>query len=111
MDPRPTLLRAVGKREASKIAHICLEDLTSTYERQSVQGVRPWIGKDIEGNQPVKMQAFVGMLLSRCREERSHSNMDDNIKLFDACRQTIGSAWTKKLLNKTPSPIITNLHD
>lgn len=37
--------------------------------------------------------------------------MDDNIKLFDDCRQTIVVELTKKLKNKTPSPIITNLRD
>jgi len=109
MSPRPALLRTVGKREDSKcdLSHLPRRP----YECQSVPDVKPWIERDIEEQQLVKMQAFIGMLLSRCCVESSYGDMDENIKLFDACRQTIVSARTKNLENKTPSPIIANLRD
>ena len=62
----------------SAISHIGLEDLTNTYKRQSVPDVKPWIERDIEGQQlAVKMQAFIGMLLLRCCVDSSYGDMDE----------------------------------
>ena len=59
-----------------------------------------WIARDVKRHQTANLKVFVGMLLSLCLEDSSHGNMEENIRLFDDCRNTIVSLCIKKAPNK-----------
>jgi len=81
----------------------------SDWRSRNISEVPPEIARDIEEYEPAKLQRFIGMLLQKCCEASSDGNTNDTVKLFNACRQTILSEWTKKLQDETESPILVNL--